>query len=211
MNRTTIFLGLAVMAATLTGCNDAAKKNENALLSENRGLRDRLTQSQADFDAVNDENRRLKYQLDEANQKLTDAASSPPAELTAFAPGVSVLQRGNETILRIEGDVLFDSGRDSLKSTAKSTLSAIAANIEKAYPNSRVMVTGYTDSDPIKKSGHKSNYHLGFSRAYAVGQYLGSHGINSDRISYSTNGPLQPLETKAKSRRVEVSVFTDSD
>ena len=85
----------------------------------------------------------------------------------------------------------------------------VAREIEAQYPNANVRVTGYTDSDPIKKSGHKSNYHLGFSRAFAVGQYLGTQGIGKTKLSYATYGPQDPLGTKAKSRRVEVTVMTE--
>ena len=72
MNQTKLLLGLVMMVTALTGCNDSAKKNENALLAENRGLRDRLTQSQSDLQSAQDENRRLKYQLDETNQQISD-------------------------------------------------------------------------------------------------------------------------------------------
>ena len=210
MNQTKLLLGLVMMASALTGCNDSAKKNENALLAENRGLRDRLTQSQSDLQSAQDENRRLKYQLDETNQQINDMNAQPPQELAGFGPGVEVFKRGNEMILRIEGDILFDSGRDKLRSSAKTTLAKIAREIKNEYPNSKIQVTGYTDSDPIKKSGYKSNYHLGFARAYAVGQYLDNEGIGKDMIAYSSFGPQQPLDTKARSRRVEVSVFTDN-
>ena len=208
MNQTKMLLGLVVLVSALTGCNDSAKKNENALLSENRGLRDRLTQAQSDLQSAQDENRKLKYQLDETNQQIMDLNSAPPKELSSFGPGVEVFQRGNEMILRIEGDILFDSGKDNLRSSAKSTLAKIAREIEREYPGSNIQVTGFTDTDPIKKSGYKSNYHLGFSRAYAVGQYLSNQGISKKMISYSSFGPQQPLDTKARSRRVEVSVFT---
>ncbi|MCH2160958.1 MAG: OmpA family protein [Phycisphaerales bacterium] len=209
MNQIKMLLGIVVMASALGGCNDSAKKNENALLTENRGLRDRLTQAQSDLQTAQDDNRRLKYQLDETNQQMADFQAQPPQELTAFGPGVEVFQRGDEVIVRIEGDVLFDSGRDKLRTTAKSTLAKIATEIAREYPGSKIRVTGFTDTDPIKKSGYKSNYHLGFARAYAVGQYLGDKGISNNQISYSSFGPQMPLDTKARSRRVEVSVFTD--
>jgi flagellar motor protein MotB len=81
--------------------------------------------------------------------------------------------------------------------------------LQAAYPNTEIRVTGFTDTDPIKKSGFKSNYHLGFARAYVVGQYLGKHGISPGRVSYATFGPADPLSSKSKSRRVEVSVFSE--
>ena len=208
MKTLTTFLGLAVLSGAIVGCTNG-KQNENALLDENRNLRDRLGQTEADLQAAEDENRRLSFQLEEAKQVTANINAQPPQEISNFGPGVEVFQRGNETVVRIEGDVLFDSGRDTLKSSAKRTLAKVAQEIENQYPNADVRVTGYTDSDPIKKSGYKSNYHLGFSRAYAVGQYLGSQGIGKKKLSYATFGPLDPLSTKAKSRRVEVTVMTE--
>ena len=120
-----------------------------------------------------------------------------------------MFQSGGEMIVRIDGDVLFDSGRTTLKNAAKSTLKNIAAEVRRSFPNARIRITGFTDTDPIKKSGFKSNYHLGFERAYAVGRFLDSQGFEDDSISYATFGPDVPLSSKSKSRRVEVSVITD--
>ena len=207
MRRMTTLLGLAVLGTALGGCNDSAKQNEQSLLNENRNLRDRLDQARSDLQSAQDENNRLQFQLEESNARVADNNAQPPPSISEFGPGVEVFQRGNETIVRIEGDVLFDSGRNSLKPAAKKTLAQIASKIEQMHPNASIRVAGHTDTDPIKKSGHKTNYHLGFERAYAVGQYLGTHGIKPDRISYASFGPHDPLGSKSKSRRVEVSVM----
>ena len=209
MRRMNMLLGLAILGTALSGCNDSAKRNEESLLNENRNLRDRLDQSQTDLQSAQDENNRLQFQLEESKERVSDASAQPPAGISGFGPGVEVFQRGNETVVRIEGDVLFDSGRNSLRPAAKKTLAQIASKIEQMHPNSEIRVSGHTDTDPIKKSGHKTNYHLGFERAYAVGKYLGSHGIPPARISYASFGPHDPLGSKSKSRRVEVSVMND--
>ena len=65
---------------------------------------------------------------------------------------------------------------------------------------------GHTDSDPIRRSGHKSNYHLGFERGFAVREYLISRGIDPSNISITSYGPDQSLGSKSKSRRVEIVV-----
>ena len=210
MPRFSMLIGFALAGMTLVGCSNTNQQNEDALLQENRSLRDRLDQTQLDYQAAQDENRRLQFQVDEASQLLTDQAAMPPAVvISEFGPGVEVFQRGNETVVRIQGDVLFSAGQDSLRSSARATLSTIATKLESAYPGTEIRVTGFTDTDPIKKSGYKSNYHLGFARAYAVGQFLGKHGITPDRVSYASFGPDDPLSSKTKSRRVEVSVFSD--
>ena len=67
----------------------------------------------------------------------------------------------------------------------------------------------HTDTDPIKKSGHKSNHHLGFERAYAVMKYLVSRGVPESSIEVCSYGPNDPKSSKSTSRRVEISVVTD--
>ena len=58
-------------------------------------------------------------------------------------------------------------------------------------------------------SGHKSNHHLGFERAYAVMKYLVSRGVPESSIEVCSYGPNDPKSSKSTSRRVEISVVTD--
>ena len=68
-----------------------------------------------------------------------------------------------------------------------------------------------TDTDPIRKSKdrYETNHHLGFERAFSVGEYMQAKGISSKRISYASHGPNQPKGSKAQSRRVELVVVVD--
>ncbi len=189
------------------GCDNNAKMNQQSLMQENLELRDSLATSQKDLDDAQARSRQLEFQLNEANDQAVNAQAQPV--VGNFGPGVEVFQAGGEMIVRIDGDVLFDSGRTSLKPAAKTTLKQISDEVRRSFPNAKVRVTGFTDTDPIKKSGFKSNYHLGFERAFAVGTFLDSQGFSSDDISYATFGPDAPLGSKSKSRRVEVSIVTD--
>ncbi len=196
----TLFAGITAMG----GCDNNAKMNQDALMQENRELRDNLATSQKDLDDAQARSRQLEFQLNEANDQAANAQAQPVGG--NFGPGVEVFQSGGEMVVRIDGDVLFDSGRTSLKAASKSTLKNIADEVRRSYPNAKLRVTGFTDTDPIKKSGFKSNYHLGFERAFAVGAYLDSQGFDSENISFATFGPDAPLGSKSKSRRVEVSI-----
>ena len=68
-----------------------------------------------------------------------------------------------------------------------------------------IIINGHTDSDPIRKSGFKSNHHLGFERGWAVYEYLVNRGESQSRLS-SSYGPNSPLDSKKESRRVEIVV-----
>ncbi|MFM7479690.1 MAG: flagellar motor protein MotB, partial [Planctomycetota bacterium] len=135
----------------------------------------------------------------------------PTADAGAFAgiEGVTATGQGADIHVSIEGDVLFDSGKDSVKQGAKKSLDKIIGILKDNYSTKSIDVAGFTDTDPIKFSPHKDNYYLGFARAYAVREYLISKGIDGKRVSLSSFGPDQPRDTKSKSRRVEIVVVGD--
>ena len=192
-------LGLAL---GLTGCKSGP--DANALQTENEDLRRQL-------DAQKSENGTLKQELDAANARANagGGAKGGDSASTDFAgiEGVSASKVGNEVHVSIEGDVLFDSGKTALKDNAKKSLDKVADVLKKKYAGKAIRVAGFTDTDPIKKSSYKSNYHLGFDRAYAVREFLVGKGLEGKVISLSSYGPDVPLKTKQLSRRVEVIVI----
>ena len=209
-----ISCALALAALALVGC-DSSKQQADTLTKENEALKAQLEDRNAALERADQERQDAIARAADAESKLqaAQAAGSEPASATspdtsAFAgiEGVTATAKGNDVHVAIEGDVLFDSGRDELKSAAKRSLDKIAAIIKQQHPNAEIRVAGFTDTDPIKFSKFKSNYHLGFDRAFSVREYLVSKGLDSKRVSLSSYGPDVPLATKAKSRRVEVIV-----
>jgi len=197
-----------VSLALLAGCDNGQKMNEQALLDENRDLRAELDRTRGGLDDAEARARQLQFQLDEANAQLAEAQAQPP--LPADSEGATWRQDEGRAVVEIEGDVLFDSGKFDLKPAAQATLRTIARQIKDVYPGSEIRVDGFTDSDRIRANRRNvipTNYHLGFFRAYAVGQFLQKQGIDKGVISYGSYGPEKPQATKAESRRVEVSVI----
>jgi outer membrane protein OmpA-like peptidoglycan-associated protein len=123
--------------------------------------------------------------------------------------GVSAEKIGDDIHVVIEGDVLFDSGKSTLKVASKRSLDRIVTIIKDSHAGRSLDVVGFTDTDPIKatKDRFATNYHLGFERAYAVREYLIAKGLPKDAIKLSSWGPDKPADTKARSRRVEVVVL----
>ncbi len=203
-------VGPLAVIAILAGC-DSTKDKVSLLEQENTELRDQLSQRDKALESANTDlreaNRMLREQEIMFDDELTTLASGVSSP-TAFdgIEGVSTSVSGREVTVTVASDVLFDSGRTSLKSNAKSSLDQVASVIQSRYPNRQVRVIGHTDSDPIRKSGHKSNYHLGFERGYAVRDYLISRGMDSSQVSITSFGPDQSLGTKSESRRVEIVV-----
>ena len=207
---------ISLIASTLIGC-DSAKQQNDTLMRENEALKAQLDDRNAALERADQERQdaiaraadaEAKLQAAQAAESGSEKSASAGPDASAFAgiEGVTATAKGNDVHVTIEGDVLFDSGRDELKSAAKRSLDKIAAIIKQQHPNAEIRVAGFTDTDPIKFSKFKSNYHLGFDRAFSVREYLVSKGLDAKRVSLSSYGPDVPLATKAKSRRVEVIV-----
>lgn len=215
--RTVVFAAFAAGSMLLVGCNSAQKDELSMLKEENAQLTMQRDEARSALDASESERRRLE----EENSNLQARANEVPPPATTVAAntgaapnldlpeGVTAENRDGTIVLTIEGDVLFDSGKATLKTDAKKTLDKVVSEIKKKYPNNQLRLAGFTDSDPIKKSGFKTNYHLGFERAFNVGEYVVTKGLDKSRIEYSSFGPEMPKATKKASRRVEIAIVND--
>jgi chemotaxis protein MotB len=93
-------------------------------------------------------------------------------ELTKL--GLAVNVRHNRMVISLPGDVLFDSGRETLKQDGKDILAKVAGVI-KADPQllSRdYQVSGHTDNKPFAHGPFKDNWGLSLMRAREVLVFL---------------------------------------
>ena len=202
---------LAGCAAVLfaTGCTQSNNDREALLSEEASTLRLELDKQKSRNTTLASENQKLKLR----NQQLeADMQAVPEPAQTQEIGGFTAEMRAGEIVVNLPSDVLFDSGRDSLKASAKSSLTQVATELNSRYPGKSIQLIGFTDTDPIKKSKarYETNHHLGFERAFSVGEFLQSKGVANERISYASHGPNKPMGTKAQSRRVELVVVVDS-
>ncbi|MBC8523613.1 OmpA family protein, partial [PVC group bacterium] len=196
------------LATGMVGCSN---NTENAFKTENEELRAQYTESQEALQAADSDLQRALEDLrneQERNGTLQTQIDARPEVLNVFdnIEGVSASMRNKDLALTVASDLLFSSGSATLKKSAKSTLSEVANSLNNRYPNQSIVVMGYTDTDKIKKSNFKSNWHLAFDRAWAVRDFLVSKGVNQNRIAIESWGPTKPLATKAASRRVDIVV-----
>lgn len=104
-------------------------------------------------------------------------------------------------------DVLFDTGKYSLKSGAREKLSKIAG-ILLAYPGLNIEVGGYTDN----VGGDEMNQMLSERRARSVRDYLVQQGVATDSVTARGFGNTLPVASNTNSagrqqnRRVELLV-----
>ena len=104
-------------------------------------------------------------------------------------------------------DVLFDTGRYTLKPGAREKLAKVSG-ILLAYPGLRVQVEGHTDS----VGGDDYNQHLSENRAAAVRDFLVQQGVASGAVSAAGFGKANPVASndtaagRQQNRRVELVV-----
>ena len=120
---------------------------------------------------------------------------------------------GSERVAIVLPDA-FPSGKATLaynKSAVKAVIS-VGKMINAHYPDSRVLVEGHTDSDPIRKSNWGTNENLSRARAEAVETLLTNSGVPSSSVSTEGFGARQPLargstkRAKSRNRRVEIFI-----
>ncbi len=108
-------------------------------------------------------------------------------------------------------DVLFDTGKYTLKPTTQVSLAKVAGILE-AYPGLKVQVEGYTDS----VGSDEFNQTLSQNRAAAVKDFLVAQGVSPNNITsqgFGKNDPVADNTTaggRAQNRRVNMVVSGDA-
>jgi len=139
------------------------------------------------------------YYLDQQEAALRD-------ELTNSGVQVKRVSE-NELQLIMEKGIGFSSGAFNLSSSIYSTLNGVASILSE-YPDSRLIITGHTDSS----GSDATNQVLSEQRANSVGRYLISQKVSATRITTLGAGEKSPICTNSTAtgrecnRRVEISV-----
>jgi outer membrane protein OmpA-like peptidoglycan-associated protein len=104
-------------------------------------------------------------------------------------------------------DVLFDTGKYSLKAGAREKLAKVAG-ILLAYPGLNIAVGGYTDN----VGGDAMNQKLSENRAGSVRDYLVNEGVSTNAVTAQGYGNSSPVASnnnaagRQQNRRVELLV-----
>jgi outer membrane protein OmpA-like peptidoglycan-associated protein len=141
-------------------------------------------------------------------QSQTAAAQSDLARAKQELADLQAKQTDRGMVLTL-GDVLFDTGRATLKPGADRTIDRLAQAL-KDNPNTKVQIEGHTDS----VGGDDYNMALSERRAEAVSDALRLRGVPSDRYEAKGLGKDFPVasnstaEGRQQNRRVEI-IFSD--
>jgi outer membrane protein OmpA-like peptidoglycan-associated protein len=162
-----------------------------------------LSAAQADADQS-----RLAAQQAQANAQQADADKA--AMRTRLSEQLNKILQTRDSargLIVSMSDVLFDTGKYSLKPGAREKLAKVAG-ILLAYPGLNIEVGGYTDN----VGGDQMNQTLSENRAGSVRDYLVQEGVAANSVSAKGFGNSSPVATndnsagRQQNRRVELLV-----
>jgi outer membrane protein OmpA-like peptidoglycan-associated protein len=207
----------------------AVKKiGEENLANERQASADAQASSQAQADDAT--RQKEQAQSDAAKAQVASAAAVTAAQSDANQSRLAVEQSENDkaamrtrlseqlnSILQTRdsarglivsmSDVLFDTGKYSLKPAAREKLAKVAG-ILLAYPGLAIEVGGYTDN----VGGDAMNQELSENRAGSVRDYLLQEGVTASSVSAKGFGNTLPVASndnsggRQQNRRVELVV-----
>jgi len=147
-----------------------------------------------------------------AAESARNQAASAQAQLASAQQQLADMQarQTDRGVVVTLGDVLFDTGKSTLKPGAMSAINRLATFLSQ-NPNTKVLIEGHTDSVG------SDDYNIGLSerRARAVATELQSRGIADSQIQTLGRGKDMPVATndtpagRQQNRRVEI-VFSDA-
>ena len=145
-----------------------------------------------------------------ANQSVSDA-NAVREKLKAQLNSVLQTSETARGLIVNMSDVLFDTGKYTLKPDTKVSLAKVSG-ILAAYPALKLQVEGYTDS----VGSDEYNQKLSENRAGSVKDFLVSQGVSMNNISgagYGKNDPVADNTSaagRAQNRRVQLVVSGDA-
>jgi len=212
-NKQTIVLVTSLVSfALLSGCTNWEKKYQ-ALSVEHENLKGLLERERSEKGVLADQVTQGQQTIEELQRQIEQKRKTP-AEASGFGEGYDVAfdpAAGTVTVT-LPNALLFDSGKETLKSVTIAELDHIRSVLRQKYNDKQVDVVGHTDTDPIKKSKWKDNWELSAQRSLTVARYLIDRGISEGKIRAVGCGESRPIASnstnagKAKNRRVEIVV-----
>jgi outer membrane protein OmpA-like peptidoglycan-associated protein len=150
-------------------------------------------------------------QAQQAQKSAVDQSEQMREQLKSQLNQVLATRETARGLIVNMSDVLFDTGKYTLKSDAQVKLAKVSG-ILQAYPGLAVQVEGYTDN----VGGQDYNQKLSEQRAKAVGDFLTVQGVPQSNVSASGFGMADPVADnstasgRAQNRRVQLVVSGNS-
>lgn len=153
----------------------------------------------------------LSSQLDELNRTKRLLEDNLSKEITDRQVKLQMMEKG--LVITVVGDLLFDSGKAKIRHEAYPLLDKVTSLLKENMGDFSIGIEGYTDDQPIKHSGWKSNWELSTARALSVLHYMvNKEDISPDRLSAIGYGEFKPVDSnetkegRQLNRRVEIVI-----
>jgi outer membrane protein OmpA-like peptidoglycan-associated protein len=186
-----------------TDAQAATAKAQSDMAADQASSATALSAAQADAD-------QSRADTLKAQQASQQAETDKAAMRTKLSEQLNSILQTRDTargLIVSMSDVLFDTGKYSLKPGAREKLSKVAG-ILLAYPGLNIEVGGYTDN----VGGDAMNQTLSENRAGSVRDYLVQQGVSSNSVSSRGFGSTLPVSSndnsagRQQNRRVELLV-----
>lgn len=189
---------------------DGLAAREKAM-SELQALVNDLRAGRGDLAAKYDQLNKKFSELNFGNIALDSETDKALTALAAQHPDLLEYDAARGMI-RFKSDVTFDSGKDTLSSSAKSTIQQFAQILNTTAQIYDVKILGHTDSQPIvnAKKDHPTNWHLSCHRSISVLKELVNNSFAPERGEAAGRGEFDPMVPNTargntpQNRRVEV-------
>ena len=199
-------------AASQAQADEATRLKEQAQLDAAKA---QVDTARAQADAVKaqadaEQSRLVALQAQQGQQQADSDKAAMRAQLILQLNTILATRDSARGLIVSMSDVLFDTGKYSLKPGAREKLAKVAG-ILIAYPTLNIAVGGYTDN----VGGDDMNQTLSENRAGAVRDYLVQQGVGTNSVSAKGFGNTLPVASNDNSagrqdnRRVELVVSGD--
>ncbi|MBR0564806.1 DotU family type VI secretion system protein [Azoarcus sp. L1K30] len=159
--------------------------------------------------------------LDIPRPELKAVSEPPPPRLRRFleaeirARMLEVEDLADRSVITLVGDGLFDSGSVDIQARYLPVFARIVDALNEV--GGSILVSGYTDSRPMRSVRFPSNWHLSEARARAVGELLDARLAVRGRVRTEGRGEADPVasndtaEGRARNRRVVLTLMLSAE
>lgn len=150
-------------------------------------------------------------------QRAVAVAPAPQPRLQRFLEPeirdglLTVRDEADRSVVVLRGDGLFASGSDRVLDRYAPVLARVADALNSVEGN--VLISGFSDDQPIRSVRFPSNWQLSQARADAVKKMVATRVTRPERLRAEGRGDADPLvpndspANRARNRRVEVTLL----
>ncbi len=201
---------------TITTLEETLRTKDQNITELNQQIRQlektkqELSLQQKEKQALEEQLKALQKEIDRREQ--IQKALSEPLQEEIKSGEIEIKQIAENTIIRLEDSILFDSGKADLTEAGVKILNKVGRTLS-TIEDQHIEVQGHTDSRPIslrRQGVYPTNWELSVDRSAKVVRYLVEKiGVNPFYISAAGFGPYRPLVENStpanmqKNRRVD--------